>query len=117
MFRCSRRFSLWLVDGLLRARRFATTKIRIGNRLIAAMLAPHFSVFFRGQSDLGHPAGDVSWQRLGDAIVSDFPPKSGLWREVQSARGVRLCFASALAYALDWETDDAEGQRQMVQPD
>jgi CspA family cold shock protein len=26
---------------------------------------------------------------LGDAIVSDFPPKSGLWREAQSAR-VRL---------------------------
>jgi cold shock protein len=37
---------------------------------------------------------------LGDAIVSDFPPKSGLWRGARSARGVQLCSVSALAYAL-----------------
>jgi len=36
---------------------------------MAAMLAPHFSVFFRGQSDWGHPAGDVSWQCLGNILA------------------------------------------------
>jgi hypothetical protein len=41
------------------------------------MLAPHFSGLVIEQSDFGHPAGAV----LGDAIVSDFSPKSGLWRE------------------------------------
>jgi hypothetical protein len=41
------------------------------------MLAPHFSGLLLKQSDFGHPAGAV----LGDAIVSDFSPKSGLWRE------------------------------------
>jgi cold shock protein len=50
------------------------------------MVAPHFSACLIAQSDFGHPAGAVSWQCLGDAIVSDFPPKSGLWREVRQAR-------------------------------
>jgi hypothetical protein len=39
------------------------------------MLAPHLSTFLPWQSDLGHPAGDVL-----ATIVSEFSPKSGLWR-------------------------------------
>jgi cold shock protein len=52
---------------------------------VAAMVAPHFSACLITQSDFGLPAGAVSWQCLGDAIVSDLPPKSGLWREVRQA--------------------------------
>jgi hypothetical protein len=33
-------------------------------RLIAAMLAPYLSDFFRRQSDFGHPAGAVLANRL-----------------------------------------------------
>jgi hypothetical protein len=57
-------------------RRRSNDEIQPEVRLVVAMLAPYFSGLLVVQSDFGHPAGAV----LGDAIVSDFSPKSGLWR-------------------------------------
>jgi CspA family cold shock protein len=61
----------------------------------AAMVAPHFSACLVAAIGFWSSARCC----LGDAIVSDFPPKSGLWCEAQ-VHAVRLplrvCAASGL---------------------
>jgi hypothetical protein len=64
-----------------------------------------FVGLFCPQSDFGFPAGAVSWRCLatqfGDAIVSDFFPKFGLWREAQRRReDAASVFASSMAMGL-----------------
>jgi hypothetical protein len=56
------------------------------------MVAPHFSACLMEQSDFGLSAGCS----LGDAIVSDFSPKSCLWREVRQVPACDCRFASML---------------------
>jgi cold shock protein len=92
---------------LLRGGSLRSDKMLDRKRLTAAMLAPHLSVFFRRQSDLGDPAGDVSWQCLANVLAMSwrrdrFGLSPKIWLVARSAVCTRraLCSVSALAYAL-----------------
>src|SRR5262249_8372678 len=85
--------------------------IQTNKRRIAVMVAPHLSGLLVLQSDFG-PRPVLSCRH----DVSDFSPKSGLWRGSQHQTAVG-CPASPLRRGLIEEKDDAKGHRQMVQSD